>query len=80
MKDERMRSDHQNGQQEQDRAMNAAEAGMALAAMIGLAEPITAVAMWRLARLGHIPCVRLGRRVLFRRDDLLAFVARGGSR
>ncbi len=60
------------------RAMVAAEAGVFLAQRIGLAEPIPAQRMWRLARVGLIPCIRLGRRRLFQSTVLENIAANGG--
>lgn len=47
------------------RALRAAEAGVYLAQLLGLATPISAAQMWQYAREGIIPVVRLGRRVWF---------------
>jgi hypothetical protein len=60
-------------------ALRAREAGEFLAELIGLPAPISAATMWRLSRLGRIPCTYLGSRRFFRREDLRAFVAAGGS-
>ena len=60
------------------RAMNAAEAGVLLARLIGLQQPIPAQRMWRLTRIGLIPSVRLGRRVLFQSTVLERIASSGG--
>ncbi len=60
------------------RAMNAAEAGVLLAQLIGLKQPIPAQRMWRLTRVGLIPSVRLGRRVLFQSTALERIASSGG--
>jgi|BarGraNGADG00212_1021973.scaffolds.fasta_scaffold151292_2 hypothetical protein len=65
-------------QQTSVRAMNAADAGAFYAGCIGLPEAIPAQRMWRLARVGLIPCVRLGRRVLFQSTVLEQIAANGG--
>lgn len=38
---------------------------------------ICRVTLWRLARDGKIPFCKIGRRVLFRPEDLRAFMAKG---
>lgn len=52
------------------RALRAKEAGEYLAQVIGLATPIPAQQMWRLARTGDLPTVRLGRTVWFQQHVL----------
>ena len=65
-------------QQTSVRAMNAAEAGVFLARLIGLQQPIPAQRIWRLVRVGLIPCVRLGRRVLIVSTVLEQIATNGG--
>lgn len=60
------------------RALRAAEAGLYLAKLVGLAAPIPATKMWRLGRSNLIRTVRLGRLCYFRTSDLEQFVADGG--
>lgn len=62
-----------------NRAVRAEEAGKFLGKLVGLDRPIPAAIMWRLAREGVIPTVRLGRSVYFRTVDLEEFVTRGGA-
>jgi hypothetical protein len=64
---------------ERPRALGAAEAGVYLAQLLGLATPISAAQMWRYAREGIIPVVRLGRRVWFQSAALHAFITSGGA-
>ncbi len=61
------------------RAFRAREAGQYLARLIGLDQPFTEQHMWRLAREGVLPSVRLRRSVFFQSEALEAFVARGGA-
>ena len=53
-------------QQNQRRYVSAVE----LSSMIGLSED----AIWRLARLGKIPSVRIGRRVMFKPDEVFKMI------
>jgi hypothetical protein len=69
----------EQGSTQAEGAVRAKEAGRVLATLIGVSEPFTAPAMWRLARLGIVPHVRVGRQLYFRIDDLRTFVANGGS-
>jgi hypothetical protein len=52
------------------RALRAKEAGVYLAQVIGLTTPVPAQQMWRLARTGDLPAVRLGRTVWFQQHVL----------
>lgn len=61
------------------KAMTAPDAGVYVAALIGLSEPLSAQAIWRLARVEDLPSVRLGRRVYFRKDAVDRWIERGGS-
>ena len=60
-------------------ALCAEDAGRYLAERIGLAVPFSKHRMWQLARDNALPCLRVGRRVLFRTTVLDAFVACGGT-
>jgi hypothetical protein len=62
-------------------ALTAHDAGVYLARVIGLPDPIPAQRMWHYARVGAVPAVRLGRRVWFQTTALKAFESsRGNSR
>ena len=61
------------------RALSAAQAGIRLAQLLGLDQPIPKQRMWQLARCESLPVVRLGRRVWFQSTTLDAFVGNGGT-
>ena len=54
-------------------------AGEFLAALVGRSTPFSAQQMWAMARANQIPHVRIGRRIFFQRDALIAFVECGGT-
>lgn len=60
------------------RAVDAREAGILLAELVGLSQPLTKQRVYKLARDGVLPCVRLGRVVRFQTQQLESFVASGG--
>jgi hypothetical protein len=62
------------------RAMRAKRAGCYLAEQLGIDEPFDEHTMWRLARRGDIPVLRIRRGVYFLTDALDRFVAEGGTR
>lgn len=64
---------------EVNKALRVGEAGQFLADLLGLEQPLSNQLVWRLVRKHHLPCVRLGRRVIFRSADLRSFVERGGT-
>jgi hypothetical protein len=68
----------QNTNRSAPRALRAEEAGRVLAGLVGMDTPISPAKMWRYARQGLVPTVRLGRLRYFRTIDLEKFVANGG--
>ena len=60
-------------------SFTAAAAGAHIARRLGLPNPLPEQRVWQLARGGVLPCIRLGRRVFFRRHDLDAWIERGGG-
>ena len=62
------------------KALRAADAGRYLAERLGIDRPFDEQTMWRLARRGDVPVVRVRRDVYFRTDALDRFVAEGGTR
>jgi hypothetical protein len=61
-----------------ERAVRAKEAGVVLAQMIGIPEPIKAARVFQLVRLGVLPAIHVGRRVWVQVSALRQFVAKGG--
>ena len=61
-------------------ALEAADAGIYMARILGRAVPYSAQQMWAMARQGQVPVVRIGRRVYFQTHALDAFIAAGGSK
>lgn len=49
------------------------------AAVVARQYDISESRVYELAKLGLLPCVRLGRQVRFRVEDIEAFVAQGGA-
>jgi len=61
------------------RSLKAKAAGVFLAELLGLPEPISDQSMWRLARQKEIPHKRLAGQVLFRTDWLERFASEEDS-
>lgn len=61
------------------RALKAKDAGVLLAELLGLSEPVSEQSMWKLARHKEIPHKRLAGQVFFRTDWLERFVSEDDS-
>lgn len=65
--------------QNSERAFDSRFAGEFLAELVGRATAFSSQQMYAMARANQIPVIRIGRRVIFQKEALAAFVAAGGS-